>query len=295
MRKSTKAQQALAKEIMEMPISKCREIKENAEARYVCPENGTLTGVTKHYYDVIQLMTLILKWINILFQDPIFKDPAWVITHRDLIPDPVDILRDCSVYREKHRDEEIMNLTTAFYKLKLAERTHEEICEKRDEKVTPQSIIKLLSSRISEFETESECQYEKAVLQKTIEDFGDVSQRKNRQSFDDLSGTLKYAKKKLQMIEIESEAARVRALHQNCKVISLIEQGMEKGIITRTEVDVLNYRYVAKNKDTLCLRRVASWRCVGKQIGTTEAAARKIHDRAVEKIAKAVNQGRITL
>ena len=161
--------------------------------------------------------------------------------------------------------------------------------------MTPQSIIKLLSSRISEFETESECQYVEAVLRKAIEEFGDVSRRKNRQSFDDLSGTLKYAKKKLQMIEIESEAARVRALHQNCNVIGLIERGMEKGIITRTEKDVLNYRYVAKNKDTLCLRTVASWRSVGKQISTTEAVARKIHDRAVEKIAKAVNQVRIIL
>lgn len=152
MRKSTKDQQALAKEIMEMPISKCREIKENAEARYVCPENGTLTGVTKHYYDVIQLMTLVLKWINILFQDPIFKDSAWVITHRDLIPDPIDILRDCSVYREKHRDEEIMNLTTAFYKLGIVEGVHKQILENRDKgrTLTYQSIINLLSSDLCE-------------------------------------------------------------------------------------------------------------------------------------------------
>lgn len=139
--------------------------------------------------------------------------------------------------------------------------------------------------------------YEGLILRKAIAFLGDeVSERrKNKKCLSDLNQTLEYAKQRLNRVELEGESSRITALHRHCNMIDLTERLVEQGIITQKEQDTLIYRYIVFRKGDDGLYKLTSWRTVGKQIGTTEAAARKVHDRAVEKIAKAVNQGRITL
>ena len=293
--KKEKVQQELAREIMICRFATCYSLKRNAED--TAKKNSDNPALRENCRQIVCLMETLIFWMNVLFGDPLFEDAEWVNEHADLIPDPVDILRDCTLYRNKYH-EEIMDLATAFAVLGIVEKVDKRIHEgsvRGEIDFTADTLVRGLSDVLSQRNDYKESDYAVEVSGAAIvalkEKLALNMQKKGPQA--DLKHRITYANKNLRRLKLDSEMRRKQILSRACYICDWIDEATRSRVISKLEADVISSRYFTLTMQPDGLYALPSWRTVGRRIGLTSSAAKRIHDNAIDKLVNAADEGKI--
>ena len=293
--KKEKVQQELAREIMICRFATCYSLKRNAED--TAKKNSDKPALRENCRQIVCLMETLIFWMNVLFGDPLFEDAEWVNEHADLIPDPVDILRDCTLYRNKYH-EEIMDLATAFAVLGIVEKVDKLIHEGSDRgkiDFTADTLVRGLSGALSQSNDYKKSVYAVEVSSAAIEALNEklVINVKKKGPQADLKHIITYANNNIRRLKLDSEMRRKQTLNRNCYICDWIDEATRSRVISKLEADVISSRYFTLTMQPDGLYALPSWRTVGRRIGLTSSAAKRIHDNAIDKLVNAADEGKI--
>lgn len=293
--KKEKVQQELAREIMICRFATCYSLKRNAED--TAKKNSDNPALRENCRQIVCLVEILMYWMDVLFRDPLFEDAEWVIEHADLIPDPVDILRDCTLYRNKYC-REIMDLATAFAALGIVEKIDKRIHEgsvRGEIDFTADTLVRGLSGALSQSNDYKKSVYAVEVSSAAIEALNEklVINVKKKGPQADLKHIITYANNNIRRLKLDSEMRRKQTLNRNCYICDWIDEATRSRVISKLEADVISSRYFTLTMQPDGLYALPSWRTVGRRIGLTSSAAKRIHDNAIDKLVNAADEGKI--
>lgn len=295
MMKKEKVQQELAREIMICRFATCYSLKRNAED--TAKKNSDKPALRENCRQIVCLMETLIFWMNVLFGDPLFEDAEWVNEHADLIPDPVDILRDCTLYRNKYH-EEIMDLATAFAVLGIVEKVDKRIHEGSDRgkiDFTADTLVRGLSGALSQSNDYKKSVYAVEVSSAAIDALNEklVINVKKKGPQADLKHIITYADNNIRRLKLDSEMRRKQTLNRECYIFDWIYGAKKSHVISKLEAEVIWSRYSDLTMQPDGLYALPSWRKVGRQKGLTSSEVKRIHDNAIDKLVNAINEGKI--
>ena len=287
MKKKEKVQQELASKLKEEALSKCENIMNRADDK-IC-KDGYDEISSQPYINLINLLKTISFWIYDLFDEPAFKDYAWLLINTDLIPDPVDIIRECVLYMKKN-PEKVKDLESTFAMLGIVEAWDKQISDRWSKKEAIFSSSYIIIQLSLYLRYLNKVQELKHITEFCDEAMMSVNKGDTRA---EMKNAIAYVDRESFIKLVELERFQKRAEIQVAYIARWIDEAFEHRVLFSKEAEVIKSRYtnLVQHKDGQY--KFASWRTVGRRNGIRESEARLIHDKAIEKLLAAVKTGKI--